>query len=112
MKHNDNTTVPAFAITTSNLPAMDLISLMAASLSSLSQDVSLTICTFPGNSFVSACRAVAADGFRAPAKTVALSRWARAVTSPRPNDECQHWNHVLNGNHAKIPMPRFAPETR
>ena len=69
---------------------MELISSMAASFSSLSQDVSLTICTLPGNSLVSACSAVAVEGFRAPAKTVELLRAARAVTSPRPNGEYQH----------------------
>lgn len=65
---------PALAMTTSSLPAMALISSTAATFSSLSQEVSLTTCTLPGNSLTSACRSVAAAGLRAPAKTIALSR--------------------------------------
>jgi len=109
---NHTEIAPAFAITTSSLPETVLISLITASFSSLWQDVSLTICTLPGNSLSSACRAVAAEGFRAPAKTTTFSRWARAVTSPKPYNGCQQVNRMLNSKHVNIPMPRFAPEIR
>lgn len=79
MKH-----VPAFAITTSSLPAVFLIYSTASLLSATSDDVSFTACTLPGCCLTRACKSVAAAGLRAPAKMTTFSRWARTVTKARP----------------------------
>jgi hypothetical protein len=75
---------PAFAMTTSSLPATALILSTAALLSASSAEVSWTMFTRPGCSAASEWRSVAAAGFRAPAKTMVDGCETMARTRPSP----------------------------
>ena len=105
-KRCEKRNLPAQAITTSSLPAMVLIVATAASLSVLSHDVSLTMCTFPGNCWTSDCKSSAAVGFLAPANTIVLSRRARAVTNPRPGETWVSIWSTLRATHLCLGLHR------
>lgn len=85
--------VPALAITTSNLPTTFFTSSTALKLLFLLSAINSTTCSFSGYFSCNACRSVAPDGLRAPAKMVGEGSLTRMwMTRARP-------------------MPRLAPET-